>query len=170
MDGFVMFRNRVAVLWLAVVTVLVPASSCNNNKVCLIPDTTSLHIQLSRWNGTAFVDTFMAQGRVFHGPQGNIMSTWQNTTRFALPMPPGFDSLRFLIQADTLDIIPEHQEVVTVYFNRKLRFVSGSCGYFTEYTLNTVQYTGYILDTVYISTPQVTTDVNPTHLRFVLKS
>jgi hypothetical protein len=170
MDRFVIFRRKGAVLWLASVTMFVMALSCNNNKVCLIPDTTSLHIQLSRWNGTAFVDTFMAQGRVFHGPQGNIMSTWQNTTRFTLPMPPAYDSLRFLIQADTLDIIPEHQEVVTLYFNRNLRFVSGTCGYFTEYTLNKVQYTGYILDTVYITTPKVTTDVNPTHLRFVLKS
>ena len=85
-------------------------------------------------------------------------------------MPPEFDSLRLLIQPDTLDILPNHQEVVTIYFNRTLKFMSGSCGYFTEYKLNSVQYTGYLLDTVEIITPQVTTDVNPTHLRFVLKS
>jgi hypothetical protein len=170
MDGVVMFRNWVANLWLTVIAMLVIATSCNNNKVCLIPNTTSLHIQLSRWNGTTIVDTFMAQGRVFHGPQGNVVSAWQNTTRFTLPMPPGFDSLRFLIQPDTLNTLPENQEVVTVYFNRTVRFVSGACGYFTEYTLNNVHYTGFILDTVYVVTPQVTTDINPTHLRFVLKS
>ena len=169
MDCFVILRHKPVWRSLLMAIVFVTSIACNNTKVCLIPDTTSLHIQLSKWNGTAYVDTFMAQGRVFHGPQGTIMSTWQNTTRFALPMPPAFDSLRFLIQPDTLDLLPEHQEIVTVYFKRNLKFVSGSCGYFTEYNLNSVQYTGYILDTVQIVTPLVNTDINPTHLRFVLK-
>lgn len=164
-----MCRHKGLRVGLLVVVWFIIGTSCNNNKVCLIPDTTSLHIQLSKWNGSAYVDTLMAQGRVFHGPQGTIMSTWKNTTRFALPMPPAFDSLRFLIQPDTLDIQPDHQEIVTVYFNRSLKFISGTCGYFTEYKLNSVQYTGYMLDTVQIITPQVNTDINPTHLRFVLK-
>ncbi|MBU3677880.1 MAG: hypothetical protein FGM54_11975 [Chitinophagaceae bacterium] len=149
---------------------LVTLYSCSSSSSCLVPNTTSLHVALSRWNGSAYVDSFMAQGRVFFGPQGTYMGTWKNTARFTMPMAPQYDSIQILIQADTLDILPEHQEFVDVYYQRNLRFVSSACGYFTEYTLDSVRYTGYILDTVQILEKKVTTDINPTHLRFVLKS
>lgn len=144
-------------------------SACTNTSTCLVPNTTSLHVQLSRWNGGAYVDTFMAQGRVYFGPQGGFSSTWKNTTRFTLPMAPAYDSIQVLIQADTLDMLPEHQEFVSVYYQRSLRFVSSACGYFTEYAIDSVRYTGYMLDTVQVINKNVTTDINPTHLRFVLK-
>lgn len=159
LGGFVCFMGALLMLY-----------SCSSSSLCLVPNTTTLHVALSRWNGTAYVDSFMAQGRVFFGPQGSTMGTWKNTTRFTLPMAPQYDSIQILIQADTLDILPEHQEFVDVYYQRNLRFVSGACGYFTEYTLDSVRYTGYILDTVQILEKKVTTDINPTHLRFVLKS
>lgn len=89
---------------------------------------------------------------VYYGPTAN----------FTLSLSPVADQCTWLFSPDSL---ASGVDSVHFFYRRQLQFLSNACGYTYFYTLDSVRTTHTNIDSVRITNPSVTNDVNVKQLK-----
>ena len=133
--------------------------ACNTTErgPCLEPTVPKLQLGCYQLKGVSFVDTAL--------PNANIVSLdidsamfwyWgaKGQNKFQLLLSPLHDTARWIVQTDSF-FAPI--DTLTFIYERELKFYSNACGYGYNFKLRDLLFTTRNLDSVSISTNEVTT-------------
>ena len=136
---------------------------------CLTPKIASLNIECIHFHDTATTtkDTALPQA-IFgaitdSGTQLTLYGT--PSADFTISLSPRADSCRWLVTTDSVNF---PFDTISFYYTRKLQFLSNACGYTYFYSLNSVRTTNNNIDSIHITNPSVTNDVNRKQLQIFI--
>jgi len=146
--------------------------ACTPTNTCLTPRTVALRAGFYKSvNDTSLVDSAVINANmlVSNGSSFSGINLKQSSA-FSLQLPQTADSLQLYFQSDSASVAPETIDTISLYFTRQLHFMSVACGYESYFTLQNVQTTHQVIDSLILRTAEVNGDVNQQHLRIVLKN
>jgi Family of unknown function (DUF6452) len=146
------------------------ASSCKHNNLCIEPKIVRLSVSFVQPDtAKIFKDTILRNANVIFGKPINYLVNINKTGRFQMPLSQSEDSVLFFFQADSLNIMPETIDTISLKYVRKISFISSACGYETFFSLRNVNYTKHVIDSAMIINAEVNNNVKSEHLQFVIK-
>jgi hypothetical protein len=86
------------------------------------------------------------------------------TSKLSLFLSPHADSCQYILSTDTA-LVTELLDTLTFRYDRRTQFLSNACGYTYFFTLRSVDATTNRLDSVRVTSTDVTNDANVEHLR-----
>ncbi|MBC7552510.1 MAG: hypothetical protein H7257_00875 [Taibaiella sp.] len=162
-------KGVIRAVW--VMIAFLPLFSCTaERQPCLTPKTASLNIKCVHFStdtATTTVDTALPMA-VFgaltaKGTQSVIYKG--ASSAFTISLSPVADSCQWLVTTDSLNF---PFDTLGFYYERKLKFLSNACGYTYFYALTSVTTTHNNIDSVIITNPSVTNDVNTKQLKIYI--
>jgi hypothetical protein len=106
----------------------------------------------------------------FNSDTGTYVYPLDNTGAFVLPPDITTDSSTFFFIPDSTQLTADARDTFTLFYQRKLKFISVACGFQTEFELSKVMYSGHVIDSIFIPKPEVNSDANQQHLSIILKT
>lgn len=146
--------------------------ACTNKTICLEPQIVVLRGGFYYSNSDTSIslkDTFLTNFNIIFGADTLYLDNLKNSRKFSVPLSTISDSTRFYFIADSTNIIPENIDTIDVLHENKLNFISVACGYQLFHDINKINFTKHIIDTLYISSTTVNSNVNLEHLKIVIK-
>ncbi len=134
---------------------------------CLTPKTASLNLKcvhyLTDTNKTT-QDTSLPRAVFIPLTSGQLKSLYYTTSsaNFTISLSPVADSCSWLITTDSL---LQAFDTLNFHYQRKLQFLSNACGYTCFYSLTSATTTNNNIDSILITNPSVTNDVNNRQLK-----
>lgn len=159
---------KTLILW--VCCTLLFFSCTEERQPCLTPKVASLNIRCVHYlsdTAKTTLDTALPRA-VLGAVTGSGNRYVYYTTRsanFTLSLSPDADSCTWLFTTDSL---LQPLDTLNFYYQRKLQFLSNACGYTYFYALGTVNSTRHNIDSVLITNPSVTNDVNTKQLKIFI--
>ena len=157
---------------LVVVLCCVFAVSCTQERQpCLVPKTASLNLHCVHFltdTNTTVLDTALPRA-VFGSMTASGDKFVYYTTLssgFTISLSPVADSCSWLMTTDSL---LQPFDTLNFHYQRKLQFLSNACGYTYFYSLSSVNTTHNNIDSVLITNPSVTNDVNTKQLEIFIR-
>lgn len=93
----------------------------------------------------------------------NIFVQTSATNKFRFQLSDLSDTTRWVLRPDTT--IGTLQDTLTFIYQRQLHFINNSCGYNYYYSLLRVLSTRYLIDSVQLAIPAVTSDASAEHIK-----
>ncbi len=159
-------KNISFCLLLATVVACSGLFSCNQERQpCLVPKTASLNIECVHFaadTATTTIDTALPNaifGALTNGGLKSVVYTTASAL-FTISLSPLADSCSWLVLTDSTYSTPP--DTLNFYYTRQLQFLSNACGYTYFYTLSSATTTHNHIDSVLITNPSVTNNVNTT--------
>lgn len=148
------------------VSLFIACNKEDERQPCNQPQTVTLRMHTYKLVDTVATDTFLNFPRLIPLDAQLPVTFTSNsrTARLSLYLSSLNDSTRWLLQADSTR--PFLIDTLTFYYNRRLKFISNSCGYIYYYTLTNAKRSSSLgKDSVNILNPEVTNDANVEHVR-----
>jgi hypothetical protein len=171
-----LFRDTIVVIarkpmgMVALLCCVLALSCTQERQPCLVPKTASLNLRcvhyISDTNTTVF-DTALPRA-VFGSitASGNKFVYYPTlSSGFTISLSPDADSCSWLMTTDSL---LQPFDTLGFHYQRKLQFLSNACGYTNFYSLSSVTTTHNNIDSVLITNPSVTNDVNTKQLKIFI--
>jgi hypothetical protein len=116
---------------------------------------------------TVFVDTALpAAFLVAFTDSGEKAIIYRNQTAdFTISLSSVSNSCKWGFTTDTTG---NHLDTLTFFYQRKVQFISNACSFAYFYTLDSVQTTRHMIDSLLITNTNVTNNVNTTHLHIFI--
>jgi hypothetical protein len=94
-----------------------------------------------------------------------FMYAQKNVRELKFLLSPQKDSTAITIVPDSAKQSRFDLDTVVFYYDRRLQFVSTSCGYTYYYAINNLRYTTYNIDSVIVANGNVTNDAKIQHVK-----
>ena len=135
-------------------------ASCSVDRdPCLLPKNTSMRLgtyQLVDTNN-AVIDSFLPKPIWIAIDSNRGIQFLDNSSKFSLQLSSITDSCRYTLQPDSA--IASY-DTLTFYYERRLQFLSNSCGYTYFFLLKNIRTTLNNIDSVKLTNPEVNSDAN----------
>ena len=161
--------NKYLLILLLAISCIAWVACTAERKPCLTPKTASLNLacmHLRTDTATVFSDTALPSAVFFAmttaGEKGTIFPL-QSSFTISLSPDTTFCQWRF-----TTDTLNTKFDTLSFFYKRNLQFLSNACGYAFFYTLDSVQTTHLIIDSLHIINTSVTNNVNTKHLQIYI--
>jgi hypothetical protein len=142
------------------------AACSRERQPCLSLKTAVLNVSCVRYRdtGNTFIDTALPRARLAAVTDSGVQIFYysQPASLFTISLSPGSDTCRWLITTDSSNY---EFDTLSMYYKRKLEFLSNACGYTYFYNLTGITTSHNNIDSVIITDPGVTNNVNSKHLR-----
>jgi hypothetical protein len=153
---------------LALVAVVLAA--CNKEREpCLTLKTAQLNINTVQFRDTSRNATDTALRSAVFGALTDrgvqAVRYLSASANFTISLSPGSDTCTWLIATDTTATY----DTLQFYYARNLKFISNACGYTYFYSVSAVTTTHNSIDSVIITDPAVTNNVNSKNLRIFIR-
>ncbi len=134
---------------------------------CLTPKTASFNLKCVHYltdTNTTTQDTSLPRAVFIPLTDTPLQSLYYRTSsaNFTISLSPVADSCSWLITTDSLLYA---FDTLSFHYTRKLQFLSNACGYTYFYSLTAATTTYNNIDSVLITNPSVTNDVNTRQLK-----
>lgn len=166
-----MIRKRIYLLPVLVVMCLVWLSCKQERAICFEPKTPVFRIgayQAAEGDtGIVITDSSLPNAVIISldTPRAQVNAT-SPSNKFNLLLSPHMDSTRFIILADSVQILtPALYDTVVFYYERKLHFLSVACGYTYFFNLQKARTTNNYIDSVVITNTGVNNAANIEHVK-----
>jgi predicted nucleic-acid-binding Zn-ribbon protein len=168
-------KNKYRILTIIALCSAIWAACTQTRTQCFTPTIASLNLvcmHLTTDTGTIFSDTALPAAFwvafTNSGPKATLYST-QNSN-FTISLSSDNDTCKWGLTTDTTisTINKTNIDTLTFIYKQHLQFISNACGYAYFYNLDTVITTHKIIDSVLITNPSVTNNVNTTQLQIYI--
>ncbi len=147
-------------------------NACTPANTCLTPRTVAFRAGFYRaLTDTSLTDSVLGNANILVSNGASFTGiNLKQSDAFALSLPQTADSVLLYFQSDSASVEPETIDTISLRYTRQLHFISVACGYETYFTLQSVQTTHQVIDSVLLNRAEVNGDVNQQHVRIVLKN
>ncbi len=156
------------------ITIVVTVVSCSQERQpCLTPKIASLNMRFVHYTADSAialqstVDTALPKA-IFGAITDNGLSSAiyiAPSAYFTISLSSVADSCKWRFTADS---VSQSYDTLSFYYQRKLQFLSNACGYTYFYALDSVHTTHNNTDSVLITNPSVTNDVNTKQVKIFM--
>lgn len=166
-------RSWPYILLLGMIVWLLP-SCTQERQPCLTPKTASLNLHFVHFpvdtaiNNNSTQDTALPSAIFGAVTGGNVKEFIYRTPSayFTISLSSTADSCTWIFKADSAFTT---YDTLNFYYRRQLKFLSNACGYTNFYTIDSVHTTNSTgIDSVIITNPSVTNDVNTRQLKIYM--
>lgn len=115
--------------------------------------------------GTAFVDTALRAPLFIALDALSDTNTFIQTTttnKFRFQLSDLADTTRWVLRPDSAGGL---QDTISFIYQRQLHFINNACGYNYYYSLQQVTSTRYLIDSIQLAIPAVTSDASVEHIK-----
>lgn len=164
-------RNSQILLFFVVVASVYLAACERVKDPCLLPRVAPLGIgtykAIETDTGIAIKDSVLPSPimAALDSPAAFVYIPEQATSKFRLSLSPLTDSTKYFILPDTLNTTASGFDTMTVYYVRKLHFLSTACGYTHFFSIYDVKTTNHVIDSVKLVQTEVTTAADVEHVK-----
>jgi hypothetical protein len=136
---------------------------------CLLPTTVTARFgtyhAVETDTGIAVFDSTLPKPIIGVVDSTGLFASRDAAKKFSVILSPLADSTRFFIIPDSAKQSQFDIDTLTLFYNRKLQFISTACGYTYYYTIYGERHTTNNIDSVRIANGNVTNNVNIEHVK-----
>lgn len=146
-------------------------AACTTKNLCIEPTLVTMRGGFYR-NDTSgvFKDSLVKNVNMVFGENLNYYQNIKKYNKFNFPLSQGTDSVLTIFQSDSANVNESTVDSIYWHYTRNLAFISTACGYQTNFTLSSVNYTRHVLDSIVINNTAVSSDANVEHVKLILKT
>lgn len=150
--------------------ILLTFFSCTKSTTCLTPKVVSLRGGFYYDDSVnVFKDSLQTNANLFFGSISTYFINLKQTSKFYLSLSQSNDDVTIYFQSDSANTDPATIDTLSLNYTREPHFISTACGYETFFTIQQVNYSTNIIDTVIVNDYGVNNDVNKEHLKIVIR-
>lgn len=144
--------------------------SCNKSSICLTPKVVALRGGFY-YQDTALLykDSVQTNANIIFGTDFKYYLNIKKSSKFLFSLSQVSDSLTVLFQSDSTSTEPETIDSISFSYTRESHFISTACGIETFFSIQNIQYSHNIIDTIIVSSNAVNNDVNKENIKIVIK-
>lgn len=164
-------RNSQFLLFFVVI-ISIYFTACERVKdPCLLPKVAPIGIgtykAIENDTGVAIKDSVLPSPimAVLDSPKAFVYIPNPATSKFKLSLSPMMDSTKFFILPDTLNRTAFGYDTLTIYYFRRLHFLSTACGYTHFFSIYNVKSTNHVIDSIKLVQTEVTTAADVEHVK-----
>lgn len=145
--------------------------SCTQSSVCLTPQIIAMRGGFyQKDTTTSFKDTILENAMIFFGNDTLYYQNVRNSSKFSFPLSQTEDKSTFYFFADSTNLNSNSLDTITLFHQRNLHFISVACGYQTHFTIDSIHYSQFSIDTAFIENATVSNEANNEHIKVVVKN
>lgn len=162
--------TKPAQLLLFIVFLCIGWVACDQERdPCLQPRTvvTRLHTYrvMETDTGVAVFDSTLPKPIIGVVDSPNVFAYLKPASQFAVILSPLADSTKLFVIPDSAKQTQFDKDTITLFYRRKLQFISTACGYTYYYSIFNEHHTTNNIDSVKIFNGEVTNNVNVEHIK-----
>lgn len=144
--------------------------SCTKSTICLTPKVVALRGGFYYEDSlNVYKDSVQTNANLYFGSGLNYRLNVKQNSKFSFSLAQNIDSVMIYFQSDSTTFDPETIDSISVNYAREPHFISTACGYETYFSIQKINYSTNIIDTVIVSTPDINNDVNKEHFKIVIR-
>ncbi len=145
-------------------------SACTKSTLCLTPKVVALRGGFY-WQDTAavFKDSLLTNANLIFGKSFSYQLNVRQSSKFAFSLAQDTGVVKVFFQSDSTSSDPQTIDTLLLHYDRQPHFISTACGYETFFSINRIEYSQQVIDTVILSNANVNNDVNKEHIKIVIR-